>query len=315
MALPPDRVAIKALTDALQAVLSTVGDNPPVVVVRRIRQSLSAHADAVELARSVTDPVRMPKATFDPADPKAIGRMVSIALLAQPLVRLDSIQPAYGSGVYAIYYSGDHPLYSKISASETPIYIGKADPENDDASSTREQGAKLTQRLLEHANTIRVAESYASKLPSHLSSIRLQDFLCRRLVCATNAQLVAEKHLIRTFWPIWNSETKACWGMSKHGDAATTRANKRSPWDVVHPGRPWALDERLSDSLTPKEIERRIETTLQRMPPRLNHAALLEEMLEGFRQDDFSPSRGTLPPLEESIDRPDSDENESSEIE
>jgi hypothetical protein len=43
--------------------------------------------------------------------------------------------------------------------------------------------------------------------------------MCRRLVCATNAQLVAEKHLIRTFWPIWNSETKTCWGMSKHGDA------------------------------------------------------------------------------------------------
>lgn len=88
----------------------------------------------------------MPRATFDPADPKAIGRMVSIALLAQPLIALEDIQPAYGSGVYAIYYRGEHPLYASISGSETPIYVGKADPANHDASTAREQGAKLTAR-------------------------------------------------------------------------------------------------------------------------------------------------------------------------
>ena len=74
------------------------------------------------------------------------------------------------------------------------------------------------------------AITYSANLPTGLSPIKLSDFMCRRLVCATNAQLVAEKHLIRTFWPIWNMETKACWGMSKHGDSAGTRKNKRSPW-------------------------------------------------------------------------------------
>jgi hypothetical protein len=241
----------------------------------------------------------MPRATFDPADPKAIGRMVSIALLAQPMIPLADVRTAYGSGVYAIYYRGEHPLYAGISGSETPIYVGKADPANDDASTTREQGAKLTARLLEHAGTIGTAEAYTDRLPEHLSPIRLADFRCRRLVCATNAQLVAEKHLIRTFWPIWNAETKACWGMSKHGDAASTRANKRSPWDVVHPGRAWAMDERLVDSLSPTEIEGRIQSTLQRVPARLDHAALLEEMLEGFRQDDLVSRESEEPPVGE----------------
>lgn len=308
MALAPDRAAIKALEDALAAVLSAAGSNPPQAVVRRIREGLAAHADAVEAARSSTDPIRMPRATFDPADPKAIGRMVSIALLAQPLVALTDVRPAYGSGVYAIYYRGDHPLYGGISGSETPIYVGKADPANDDASTTREQGPKLTGRLLEHAGTIGTAESYADKLPSHLSAIKLADFVCRRLVCATNAQLVAEKHLIRTFWPIWNSETKACWGMSKHGDAATTRANKRSPWDVVHPGRLWALDERLADSLTPDEIAKRIAATLERVPARQDHAALLEEMLAGFRQDDAVSVVPEVPPVGEDVAGPEPDE-------
>jgi hypothetical protein len=234
--------------------------------------------------------------------------MVSIALLAQPLVPLTDVRAAYGSGVYAIYYRGNHPLYSGISGSETPIYVGKADPANDDASTTREQGAKLTARLLEHAGTIGTAEGYADKLPSHLSSIKLADFVCRRLVCATNAQLVAEKHLIRTFWPIWNSETKACWGMSKHGDAATTRANKRSPWDVVHPGRLWALDERLADSLTPDEIAKRIAATLERVPARRDHADLLEEMLAGFRQDDVVSVGPEIPPVGESVAGPEPDE-------
>lgn len=297
MALSPDRAAIKALEDALAGVLAASGDNPPQGVVRRIREGLASHAEAVEAARSRTDPVRMPTTTFDPADPKTVGRMVSLALLAQPLMPLGEIRSSYGSGVYAIYYSGDHPLYAGISGSETPIYVGKADPQNDDASTPREQGAKLTARLLEHAGTIATAAAYANELPSGLSPIRLEDFRCRRLVCATNAQLVAEKHLIRTFWPVWNAETKACWGMSKHGDAAKTRANKRSPWDVVHPGRQWALDSRLVDSLSPGEIEARIQATLHRAPARTDHAALLEEMLTGFRQDGAPMAEDVVPPV------------------
>jgi hypothetical protein len=308
MALTSDRAAIKALEEALAAVLAAAGPNPPQAVVRRIREGLAAHASAVEAARAATDPILMPRATFDPADPKTVGRMVSIALIAQPLVPLADVQPVYGSGVYAIYYRGTHPLYMAISGSETPIYVGKADPANDDASTTREQGAKLTARLSEHAGTIATAEAYAAKLPAHLSALCLADFVCRRLVCATNAQLVAEKHLIRTFWPIWNSETKACWGMSKHGDAATTRANKRSPWDVVHPGRLWALDERLADSITPDEIARRIDATLQRVPPRRDHAALLEEMLAAFRQDEDSPPDHDVPPVGASAIGTESDE-------
>jgi hypothetical protein len=126
------------------------------------------------------------------------------------MVPLADVSPAYGSGVYAIYYTGDHPIYAAISGTETPIYVGKADPANDDASTTREQGAKLTGRLIEHAGTVATAEGYSNSLPKGLSPIYLSDFRCRRLVCATNAQLVAEKHLIRTFWPLWNQETKTC---------------------------------------------------------------------------------------------------------
>ncbi|MGY3356433.1 hypothetical protein ACVWZK_003096 [Bradyrhizobium sp. GM0.4] len=233
--------------------------------------------------------------------------MVSIALLAQELVPLQDVKPAYGSGVYAIYYNGDHPLYGAISGTETPIYVGKADPEKDDASDSREQGDKLTGRLIEHAKTILTAEKYSNQLPQGLSPISLSDFTCRRLVCATNAQLVAEKHLIRTFWPLWNSETKACWGMSKHGDAAKTRKNKRSPWDVVHPGRQWAIDDELENSLTPQEIADRSDAVLAKSPPRKDHAALLEEMLAGFRQGE-AVKEEEVSPVGEEVSGPDPEE-------
>jgi hypothetical protein len=67
---------------------------------------------------------------------------------------------------------------------------------------------------------------------------------------------------------------------------AKTRKNKRSPWDVVHPGRQWAIDDELVNSLTPLEIAARIDAVLAKSPPRKDHAALLEEMLAGFRQGD-----------------------------
>lgn len=316
MALAPDKAAFLAL-DAALAQLISAGSDTSAAVVRRIRLGLAKHAEAVEQARGATDPIVTPRGSFDPSDPKTVGRMVSIALLAQPRVPLASVRPTYGSGVYAIYYEGDHPLYSRISGTETPIYVGKADPTNGDASTSREQGPRLTGRLIEHAGTITTAERYASEreLPSGLFPIRLIDFSCRRLVCATNAQLVAERHLIRTFWPIWNSDTRACWGMSKHGDAANTRRNKRSPWDVVHPGRVWALDDQLLDNANAQEVAARIDAVLDEYPPCTDHAELLEEMLVAFRQDDggeqgpppSSPLESAPGPTEDEAGGPDDD--------
>lgn len=299
MARSPDKDAFAALDAALAQVMAAAVASASTAVVRRVRAGLARHAEAIEQARGATDPIATPKSSFDPSDPKTVGRMVSIALLAQPRVPLAAVKSTYGSGVYAIYYAGDHPLYARISGTETPIYVGKADPSNGDASTAREQGPRLTGRLIEHAGTIATAERFAAEggLSDGLAPIRLDDFSCRRLVCATNAQLVAERHLIRMFWPVWNSDTKACWGMSKHGDAATTRKNKRSPWDVVHPGRAWALDEELVDKVTADEVAIRINAVLDNYPPRTDHAALVEEMLLAFRQEDTAVVEPEASPL------------------
>jgi len=305
-----DKFAMHQLRDALEKIVAVAENQPSAATARRIRDELKNFAGDVERARERTDKVYLPVGSFDPHEPKSVGRMVALAMLAQARVPLGGIPDTYGSGVYAIYYQGNHPLYAEIRGKETPIYVGKADPEKPDANTSREQGKKLTGRLHEHAETILAVERYAATnvLPVGLHDIRLDDFTCRRLVCATNAQLVAEVHLIEMFQPLWNSKTKACWGVSKHGDAAATRKNKRSPWDVVHPGRIWALDGLLVDALSPDEIGGKINEVLKKTPPRTSHADLLEEILMAFRQDRPEPEQPFVSPLGAEASGPEQDE-------
>ena len=263
--------------------------------LRTLLPSLSKHAASkamaelisivgeIEGARADLDPIKEPGASFDPADPDTAGRLVALALIAQERAPLGRVARTYGSGVYAIYYRGDHPLYAPVSGTETPIYVGKADPDTPNGRTPREQGPRLFGRLKDHRRMIETVGAHAEReaLPHPL---RLDDFDARRLVCATNAQLVAERHLIATFRPVWNNEIGICWGISKHGDAATTRANKRSPWDVVHPGRAWAMAESLDDKATPEDIERRIAEHFEQNPPYRDTVHSVQDFLGAFVQ-------------------------------
>ncbi len=238
----------------------------------------------IEEARADLDPIKEPGASFDPSNPDTAGRLVALALIAQDKVPMARIARTYGSGVYAIYYQGDHPAYAAATRTETPIYVGKADPRSTDARTSREQGPQLYGRLADHRRMIKTVGSYAEAhgLPHPL---RIEDFLCRRLVCATNAQLVAERHLISTFRPIWNNEVGICWGISKHGDAATTRANKRSPWDVIHPGRAWAMAESLEDKMSPEVITARIGEHFTENQTYRSRARIVRDLLDVFVQN------------------------------
>jgi len=195
------------------------------------------------------DPIRHPASIFDPSNPKVIGRFISLALIAQPRHLLAEIPRTYGSGVYAIYYTGDFQPYERISGTETPIYVGQAAPLTNNARTPKEQGARLCARLADHRKNIGKA----------LSSLRLDDFEFRSLAVASGWETAAEDYLIHLFHPIWNSETGILYGLGKHGDDAETRANKRSPWDTLHPGRAWAAKS-TADAKTPVQIENELKS-------------------------------------------------------
>jgi len=199
---------------------------------RSAEKGLAALISRAEGLRRQLDPTAYPELVLDPTKPSVVARLIALVLLAQPRIPLRDSVSAYGSGIYALYYNGPFASYSPIRASETPIYIGKADPEDPNAGTPRAQGDRLSRRLKDHVRTIRAAERGGT--------LSLADFEQRSLVIQTGWQSAAEEYLIGLFRPVWNRETGICYGFGKHGDAPKTRANQRSPWDTLHPGRAWA---------------------------------------------------------------------------
>jgi hypothetical protein len=278
----PEREAIERLTSEAQRLGSLIPGLKGRAAVKTRHLLLEVIA-ALRETYAALDPIKEPVDTFDPSKPSIAGRLVGLALVAQPLIPMSRLDKMYGSGVYAIYYFGPHPAYQKISGTETPIYAGKADPEFSDAKTAREQGPQLYGRLKDHQKSIRTVEQYAME-HQHKDALHINDFRYRRLVVATNAQLTAERSLISLFEPIWNEDTKICWGISKHGDKDTTRANDRSPWDVLHPGRKWAISDLLKDKKSKEQIFEDIDTHLSELPPFTDKQQIIDRFLEGFKQ-------------------------------
>ncbi|GFE50386.1 hypothetical protein So717_21390 [Roseobacter cerasinus] len=224
---------------------------------KRLRQELTAKMELLRELEAELDAVKQPEHIFDPSNPNYMGRFTAAALLIQPRHPLAEVEKFYGAGVYALYYKGDFPAYEKISGKETPLYTGKADPKIAHAENPTEQGESLSRRINEHRKSI--------ELVSGEGGISLDDFEVRYLVTASGFQVTAENFLINYFKPIWNKETKICFGIGKHGDDANTRKNKKSPWDTLHPGRKWALAS--EEMKTPAEIAADISDHLDAFPP------------------------------------------------
>ena len=113
---------------------------------------------------------------------------------------------------------------------ELPIYVGKAVPPGSRRGGFglgENPGPALYRRLREHAESIRTTENLA-----------IEDFFCRYLVVDDIWIPLGEALLITQFSPLWN---KLIDGYGNH-DPGSGRYNQlRSRWDVLHPGRAWAL--------------------------------------------------------------------------
>lgn len=200
--------------------------------LQSLRQQIKDAITALERFEQQLDPIKQPNTILDPSDPQVIAELIARTLLEQPRVSLANVDKFYGSGVYAIYYGGTFPAYELVSNQDHPLYVGKADPAKPDAKTVEEQETRLERRLRDHERSINSVEN-----------LDIDDLTCRYLVVKSAWQKTAEEYLIEHFKPVWNNEMKICEGFGKHGDSPTTRANTRSPWDTIHPGRPWATKE------------------------------------------------------------------------
>ena len=259
--------------------------------IKQVRQAVAQATRRLEEVAVALDPVLRPSSVFDPSEPTTAGRIVALTLVAQPSHPLAKVPDFYGAGVYAIYYRGDFSAYSSLSNHDHPIYVGKADPQSSNANNVIDQGRTLSSRLREHAKSIRAAKS----------TLNLDDFTCRFLVTQSGFQKSAEEYLIHFFRPIWNSETKICFGLGKHGDSSKTRVNKRSPWDTMHPGRKWAVDT-TEDQKPREQIIREIAGYLLVNPPFRGIHQIFDAFIQEMRQlspDLFVTPEGGMVGIEE----------------
>jgi hypothetical protein len=229
---------------------------PKGTVIKRFVAESGSLVDDLQQIRQKVSSVRFGTIGITLGRSDSIAKFFAFSFNNQEKRCLDKLAdaPFYGAGIYAIYYHGRvEKAYLPLAGTETPIYVGKADPKNPQAETAEEQGQALYLRLREHARNIGRTE-----LP-------LADFRYRAAPIQTGMQAAVEDFMIRLFRPVWNKEIKICYGIGKHGDKATTRANKRSPWDTMHPGRKWAADT-MADQMNRTEIEKKIAEHFKEHP-------------------------------------------------
>jgi hypothetical protein len=274
---------LRTLTERISA--AEAGDDPR--TIKKIRVGLEQVTSQLKSVTTKLDPILRPESIFDPTDPNTSRRVVALTLVAQTKHPLAKIPEFYGAGVYAIYYRGDFAPYAALKDRDHPIYVGKADPDNPSAKDAISQGTRLSARLNEHARSIRRATT----------TLNINDFECRFLIVQTGFQKSAEDYLINFFKPIWNSETKICFGLGKHGDSSETRVNKRSPWDTMHPGREWA-DATAENQKSPETIIEQITAHLAKHQPYADIQEIFARFTEDMHQLDldrfYTPAHGVV---------------------
>lgn len=172
---------------------------------------------------------------YSPLDKRNLGVSVADAMLARAVESLPPAEPFVGAGIYAIYYVGDFPPYAKIAEKNRdsqfaqPIYVGKAIPSGGRKGGIGldvPAGTALFNRLAEHAESLRQARN-----------LKIEDFFCRYLVVDDIWIPLGESLLIQMFQPAWN---RVLDGYGNHDPGSGRYNQRRSPWDVLHPGRQWA---------------------------------------------------------------------------
>lgn len=257
--------------EAIRKALAEIADDfgtaaAPAATADRFVKSSGALIDELRRVRERVSPVRFGSIDITLGRSDSIAKFFAFSFVSQRKRKLGELigAPFYGSGVYAIYYHGKkEKAYQPLSGQETPIYVGTEDPRDRYAESIEGQGKVLHARFKEHAKSIA------------RNTLDLSDFYYRSAAIQSGMQAAVEAFIIHLFRVIWNKEIKVCYGIGKHGDSAATRANKRSPWDTMHPGRKWAANTK-EDQMKRVEIEAKISQHFQLHPVIPNQDALLK---------------------------------------
>lgn len=208
---------------------------------------------------------------YNPLEKSNLGASVADALLGRKPRQLGSLDAFKGAGIYAIYYLGTFRPYQRLAIHnqgddpQAPIYVGKAIPEGGRKGGKAPVGSTtqaLFRRLKEHAESVNAT-----------INLDLQHFVCRFLVVDDIWIPLGESLLIAKFSPLWNVFID---GFGNH-DPGNGRYNGLIPrWDVLHPGRKWAVRCKPRDE-TLEQISSDIEARLAQEPSLVRSRFLAEQ--------------------------------------
>lgn len=202
--------------------------------------------------------------SYNPLDYASLSDVLARELMISDIMPLADIDPFYGDGVYALFYTGDFPAYRELAEvnrehpGSIPLYIGKASPSTLtgaqlDASNidTPAAGNRLFRRL---ANDHRASIERATNLD-------VNDFMCRMLVLNAVWVPLTESALIGRFTPVWNSIVS---GFGNHAPGLGRSRGRISKWDILHPGRGRETDAEtnITYELLVEEVEAAIHERL-----------------------------------------------------
>lgn len=155
-----------------------------------------------------------------------------------PVHKIPLTEKFFGTGVYALYYTGKNEIYAPYAQANRleykyPIYVGKAVPkgwrQSRTSHDTKKPFTELFSRISEHSRNI-----------EKVDGLDLRDFSCRFVIFeAEGSDMIGtiEAALIKLNQPLWNSVLD---GFGNHSPGKGRFNQAKSAWDVIHPGREWA---------------------------------------------------------------------------
>ncbi|MGY4993298.1 Eco29kI family restriction endonuclease [Streptomyces sp. 900105245] len=210
---------------------------------------------------------------YDPLKLENLARSIETQMLQMEPEPITDVQPMFGAGIYAIYYVGHHPLYEPISDDcRTPIYVGKAVHKGGRKGlvSSTENEAPLWERINEHKTSLEQAYDLDAR-----------EFQVRYLVAVDFYVSLAEQLMIRQFRPLWNTVVD---GFGNHSPGTGRGNQRRSPWDELHPGRPWSAPDRMPTPSRQSAEQSRL--LIERRWSELDDAPVDPPDLPGFSLDE-----------------------------
>jgi hypothetical protein len=187
---------------------------------------------------------------YNPLEKANLAASIVRAILDSPVHPLSNTGHLTGAGVYVIYYTGKLKCYAPLAKANSdgqfsqPIYIGKAIPKGGRKGGLTEdaaaKGTALRDRLNQHLASV-----------SEASNLDAGDFYFKSLVVDDIWIPLGENILIEQYKPVWNRVVD---GFGNKDPGQRRAAQHGSPWDVLHPGRKFAVklgfNPRLAQEIT-----------------------------------------------------------------